>query len=70
MLAAALLAVVVALVSYWVLLDARERLHQGRPVVAALLGLTIEQPEMWAVLCLFLSVLFIPMYLVSRIDRD
>jgi hypothetical protein len=70
LLTATLLVVVVALVSYWVLLDARKRLDQGRPVVAVLLGLTIDQPETWAVLCLFLSVLFIPMYLVSRSDSD
>ena len=31
-----------------------------------LLGLTIEEPETWAVLCLLFSVLFVPMYLVAR----
>ncbi len=69
-LSATLVVVVVALASYWVLLDARKRLHQGRPVVAVLLGLTIDQPETWAVLCLFSSVLFIPMYMVSRSGSD
>ena len=68
MLTATLLVIVVAVASYWVLLDARKRLHEGRPVIAVLLGLTIDQPQTWAVLCLFLSVFFIPMYLVSRND--
>jgi hypothetical protein len=63
---ATLLVVVIAVVSSWVLLDARKRLDEGRPVVVVLLGVTVEQPETWAVLCLFLSVLFIPMYLVAR----
>ena len=65
-LTATLLVVAVAVVSAWVLLDARTRLEEGRPVVAVLLGVSIERPETWAVLCLFGSVLFIPMYLVAR----
>ncbi len=64
--AGTLLLVVVAAVSLWVLVDARSRLAHGRPVVAMLLGLTIEEPETWAVLCLLFSVLFVPMYLVAR----
>jgi hypothetical protein len=67
---AASLVVVVASVSCWVLIDARKRLHRGRPVVAVLVGFTLEEPETWAVLCLLLSVLFIPMYLVARRSSD
>lgn len=57
-------------VSYWVLIDARKRLERRRPVVAVFLGLTIDEPQTWAVLCLVLSVLFIPMYLVARRVSD
>jgi hypothetical protein len=64
------LVVVVAGVSCWVLMDARKRLHRGRPVVAVLLGFTIGEPATWAVLCLFLSVFFIPLYLVARSSSD
>ena len=69
-LTATLLVVVIAAVSYWVLVDARKRLNRGRPVVAVLLGFTIDAPQTWAVLCLFFSVLFIPMYLVARAASD
>lgn len=65
-LSAVLLIVVVAGAGYWVLNDARTRLQGGRPVVAVLFGFTIDGPETWAVLCVFLSVLFIPIYLVAR----
>ena len=64
------LVVVVASASCWVLIDARKRLHRGRPVVAVLLGYTIDQPATWAVLCLFLSVLFVPMYVLARSSSD
>ena len=64
------LVVVVAGVSCWVLLDARTRLRRGRPVVVVLLGFTIDEPATWAVLCLFLSVLFMPLYLVARSSSD
>ena len=66
LLTATLLAVVVAGISSWVLSDARKRVHRGRPVVVVFFGYTINMPETWAVLCLFLSVLFVPIYLVAR----
>jgi hypothetical protein len=66
LLAATLLAVVVAGISSWVLSDARRRVHRGRHVVVVFLGYTINRPETWAVLCLFLSVLFVPIFLVAR----
>ena len=67
---ATFLVVVIASVSYWVRIDARKRLHGGRPVGAVLLGFTIDEPETWAVLCLLMSVLFIPMYLLARRDSE
>lgn len=69
-LTATLLVVAVAAVSCWVLVDARKRLNRGRPVVAVFLGFTIDGPETWAVLCLFFSVLLVPMYLAARSASD
>ena len=60
----------VAAVSYWVLQDARARTERRRPVVAVLFGFTVEEPETWAVLCLFVCVLFVPLYLVARRADD
>jgi hypothetical protein len=50
----------------WVLQDARARARTGRPVRAVLLGVPLEQPEVWALLCLLAGVFFIPLYLVAR----
>ncbi len=63
---ALVLVAVVAVCSYWVLQDAQARTEHHRPVVAVFLGFTIESPQTWAVLCLFVSVLFVPMYFVAR----
>jgi hypothetical protein len=65
-LSATLLVCLVAVVAYAVLVEARERSRRGRPVVAVVLGFTIDRPEVWAALCLVLSVLFVPLYLVAR----
>lgn len=65
-LSALFLVAMVACCSYGVLLDARARMERQRPVVAVFFGFTVEQPQTWAVLCLFASVLFVPMYLVAR----
>ena len=64
------LVAVVAGCSYWVLQDARARTDRHRPVVAVFFGFTIEDPQTWAVLCLFVSVLFVPMYFVARRADD
>ncbi len=63
-----LLLVIVLLLacSAWVLQDARAREASRRPVTATVAGVTIDRAEIWAVLCLLLCVLFIPMYLVAR----
>ncbi|HEX6918302.1 MAG TPA: hypothetical protein VF140_09495 [Phycicoccus sp.] len=65
-LAAAVLVALVAACGVWVLRDAEVRQRAGRPVTVELLGVTIDQPATWAVLCLVGSVLFVPMYLVAR----
>ena len=65
-LTALFLVTAVAGCSYWVLQDARARTERGRPVAVVLIGLTIEDPQVWAALCLLLSVIFVPLYLVAR----
>ena len=64
--AAAVLVALVAVCGVWVLRDAEVRQRAGRPVSVELLGMTIDQPATWAVLCVVGSVLFVPMYLVAR----
>ena len=61
-----LLLILVGVTSLWVLSDARSRVEAGRPVSATLGSLTVDRPEAWAVLCLFVVVLFLPLYLVAR----
>lgn len=56
----------VGVLSFWVLEDARARTERHRPVVATIAGVTIVRPEAWATLCLLAVVLFLPMYLVAR----
>jgi hypothetical protein len=65
-LTAALVAAVVAATSLWVLGDARSRAEAHRPVVARFGDVTIDKPEVWAVLCLVVVVLFLPLYLAAR----
>ena len=64
--AAAVLVALVATCGVWVLRDAETRQHAGHPVSVVLLGMRIDQPATWAVLCVVGSVLFLPMYLVAR----
>ena len=52
--------------SSWVLQDARSRARDGRPVVVTVLGAEIEEPTVWAAMCLVLFVVVFPMYLVAR----
>ncbi len=61
-----MLVLVVALVSIWVLTDARSRTERGRPVVMTVQGLTVDRPEVWAALCLVVVVVFLPLYLTAR----
>ncbi len=50
----------------WVLSDARRCARQGTPVVLRFGSLTIGTPEAWAVACLLLFVIFLPIYVVAR----
>lgn len=56
----------VALCGAWVYQDARARSERRRPVVAVLLGYTIDEPLTWAGLCLVALAVFLPLYLVAR----
>lgn len=58
--------VLLAVVFEWVLQDARKHEHRGRPVTMSIGPWIIDQPEVWATLCLFAFVFFVPAYLVAR----
>lgn len=66
LLAVPLVAVVVLMCAVWVLGDARSREEDGRPVVATVMNATIDQPALWAALCIVLFVVALPLYLVAR----
>ena len=66
LLSALVLVLLVGAVSLWVLQDARARAERRQPVVATVVGFTIDRPETWATLCLFASVFFLPLYVVAR----
>lgn len=55
-------------IDLWVYNDARARRDNGRPVVAAIGSLRIDNPEAWLAGCLLLSIVFIPLYLAARDD--
>lgn len=57
---------VVVCLDLWVLADARRWARQGTPVVLHFRSLTVETPEAWAVACLLLFVIFMPIYVVAR----
>lgn len=56
----------IILSSVWVLLDARRLERERRPVVVRVFGYTLEDPAMWAALCLVLFMFVFPTYLVAR----
>lgn len=53
-------------VTGWVLQDARSREKEHRPVVAIVLGLTVDRPNVWAALCLVVFAVAFPLYLLAR----
>jgi hypothetical protein len=57
---------VIAGVALWVLADARRWSRQGTPVVFRFGSATISRPEAWAVACLLVFVIFMPIYVVAR----
>jgi hypothetical protein len=52
--------------SLWVLRDAGSRAAERHPVTATVLGVTIDEPFVWAGLCLVLFILAFPLYLAAR----
>jgi hypothetical protein len=57
---------VVVCLDLWVLADALRWTGQGTPVVFRFGSLTIGTPETWAIACLLMFVIFIPIYVVAR----
>jgi hypothetical protein len=57
---------IVVCLDLWVLADARRWARQGSPVVFRFGSLTIGTPEAWAVACLLVFVIFMPIYVVAR----
>lgn len=63
---ALVIAGVVVCVDVWVLADARRWARQGTPVVFRFGPFTIATPEAWALACLLLFVISVPIYAVAR----
>ncbi len=65
-----LLPIIVVLVilgaDIWVYSDAKARAENRDPVIFSVGSIQLDSPEIWAVACLFLSVLCLPLYLASR----
>lgn len=50
----------------WVWRDAKANVDAGTPVILDVGGLRIDTPETWALGCLVVVVLFLPLYLAAR----
>jgi len=50
----------------WVYVDAQLHAERGRPVTFTRGDFTVNTPAAWALGCLVLSVLFLPLYLARR----
>lgn len=61
-----LIAAVVVGLDLWVLADARRSATQGTPVVFRFGSLTIGTPAAWAIACLLVFAIFMPIYVVAR----
>jgi predicted amidohydrolase len=57
---------VIVCADLWVFADARRWARRGTPVVFRYGGFAIGTPEAWAVACLLLFVIFMPIYAVAR----
>ena len=56
----------IVLGSAWVLQDARAHERDRRPVVVTVFDRELEDPPLWAALCLLAFVIVFPLYLVAR----
>ncbi|MGO4691616.1 hypothetical protein [Glaciibacter sp. 2TAF33] len=61
-----LVGLVLVAVVVWVLQDARSREREHRPVSVTVAGVMIEQPQVWAALCVLLFAVVFPLYLAAR----
>ncbi len=50
----------------WVYSDAKTHAEDGDPVIFSVGSIRLDSPEVWAVVCLVLSVLCFPLYFASR----
>lgn len=50
----------------WVYVDAKAHAERGTPVVFSTPAFKVDTPAAWALGCLILSILFLPLYLASR----
>lgn len=57
---------VIVAIDLWVYVDAKAHSERGTPVVFSTDFLTVDTPAAWFFGCLFLSIVFIPLYLTIR----
>jgi len=65
-----LVLLIVLATDLWVFTDAKTRLEQGNPIVVSIGSYDVNTPAAWLVLCLFLWILFFPLYISSRRNQD
>ena len=65
-----LLPIIVVLVilgtDLWVYTDAKAHADKGDPVIFSVGSIRLDSPEVWAVVCLVLSIFCFPLYFASR----
>ena len=54
------------LCALWVLRDARSRANRGHPVAVYVKTMSLETPEAWAIACLLMFIVVLPLYLTAR----
>ena len=57
---------VILLADVWVFVDARRWAEQGSPVRFQFGSFAIETPQAWAIACVLVFILFMPIYAVAR----
>jgi hypothetical protein len=50
----------------WVFTDAKTRFERGDPIAISIGSYDVNTPAAWLVLCLFLWIIFFPLYISSR----
>jgi hypothetical protein len=57
---------VILLTDWWVYRDAKAQTERGSPVYVAFDAFRVDTPVAWFVVCLFLWIIFFPIYLAAR----